>query len=412
MRLVIVDGYSTGRVLSQRLSESGVGCIHVQSQRESHPYYRKSFRPQDYVADMGYLEDHAELAAELARRDVGRVVPGTESGVLLADVLNGLLGLPGNSAESAAASTDKALMARLARQAGIPVPRGRAFASAAECVAWYRASGLSDVVAKPVDSAGSDNVRFCRDEAALLAASQQILAGLNVYGEPNTRVVVQERVSGTEYFVDTVSHGGTHKVAELWRYYKRANQDGIPLYDYQEPVMPGCEEWKQLKEFAFQVLDALGIAFGPAHTEIMLTDVGPVLIETGGRLGGGTLPEIVERYSGRSQTSVYVASLLDPGSLRDLNDETWQWTHQVRFVDLNSCHSGRVRSMRWRTWIESLPTFAGMAAGLRPEDPVEPTVSLLNAPGYIYLAAASRAEIVRDYDALRSEEAKGLYTRG
>jgi biotin carboxylase len=411
MRVVIVDGYSTGRVLSQRLSERGVSCIHVQSQRESHPYYRKSFRPGDYTTDLGYAEDPAELAAELTRWNVDRVVPGTESGVLLADVLNGLLGLPGNDEESATASTDKALMSRLARKAGIPVPLGGAFSSAAECVRWYRAQGLVNVVAKPVASAGSDGVRFCHDEAALLAASEEILAGVNVYGEPNTQVVVQERVSGPEYFVDTISHRGTHKVAELWRYHKRVNGEGVPLYDYQEPVLPASDEWKELKEFTHHVLDGLGIAFGPAHTEIMLTDAGPVLVETGARLGGGTLPEVVERYSGRSQTSVYVEGLLDPAYLHDFDDEAVRWTHQVRFVDLHSHGCGEVKSMRWRAWIESLPTIAGLATGLRPGDLVEPTVSLLNSPGYLYLAATAKEAIVRDYDALRSQEAKGLYTR-
>ena len=43
------------------------------------------------------------------------------------------------------------------------------------------------------------------------------------------------------------------------------------------------------------MLDALGIRFGPAHTEVMLTATGPVLVESGARMHGSVPDEIVDR---------------------------------------------------------------------------------------------------------------------
>ena len=32
-------------------------------------------------------------------------------------------------------------------------------------------------------------------------------------------------------------------------------------------------------EYAYRVLDAVGLQYGPCHTEIMLTERGPILVE-------------------------------------------------------------------------------------------------------------------------------------
>jgi hypothetical protein len=81
-----------------------------------------------------------------------------------------------------------------------------------------------------------------------------------------------------------------HRVAEIWRYTKRRGPASTPIYDYEEPVPASSPEAHVLRSFAFSVLDALGITDTPAHTEVMLTPTGPVLIETGARLGGATAP--------------------------------------------------------------------------------------------------------------------------
>ncbi|TDB90351.1 ATP-grasp domain-containing protein [Actinomadura sp. KC216] len=410
MKIAVVDGYSTGRVLSRRLKERGARSFHVQSRPDIHPYYLKGFQPSDFEADLGHDPDIESLVTRLGELGVERVVPGTESGVLLADRLSDRLGLPGNRADLADASCDKTRMAEVAASGGVVVPRGRSFRDAEEAVGWYRSAGLAGVVAKPVASAGSDHVYFCDDAESLLRACRWVLETANVYGDANDSVLVQERVFGTEYFVDTVSCEGHHKIAEVWRYTKTVNADGIPLYDYQEPVTPGSPEWLRLRDFTRTVLDVLGIRNSPAHTEVMLTDSGPVLIETGARLGGGTLPDVVDKQCGLSQTTMYVDSLFDPGWLIGYDDAAAELDRAVRFVDLNNRFPGVVASLEWRRAIEALPTFAGMATGAVPGHELGPTTCLLDSPGFVYLAADDPDQVVADYDALRTFESQPFYT--
>src|SRR6202011_2477627 len=100
----------------------------------------------------------------------------------------------------------------------------------------------------------------------------------NVFAVPNEGGVAQEYLFGTEYAVDAVSCRGRHRVTDLGEYAQLA-VNGV--FDR----MSGCftmvdgETRAVLGEYAGGVLDALGIAYGPAHLEIMLTPNGPCLVE-------------------------------------------------------------------------------------------------------------------------------------
>ncbi|MGC4807610.1 ATP-grasp domain-containing protein [Micromonospora sp. DT233] len=406
--IAIVDGYSTGGALSRALCERGVTCVHVRSKEVFADYFLKAFRPDDYAVDLGFVADRAELVRRLRAIGVDQVLAGTESGVTLADTLNHLLGTPGNEIATVAARRDKSAMAQTVRAAGLAAPIGRAFASVEEAAAWYAAIGGPAVV-KPLDSAGTDNVHFCRDVAQLRAACAQVLAGRTVYGVPNRRVLVQERLVGTEFYVNSVSHGGSHRIAEIWRYAKRPGPADAPIYDYEEPVDPGSPLAATIRDFVFAVLDALGVRASAAHTELMLTAAGPVLIETGARLGGSTLPDVVAKLSGVSQTLLQVQCLVEPAFFADFDDRAPRWSAAVRNVSLINPAPVAAQSPHWSARLSELPTVVAVAATGAPGAPLAQTVDLVTAPGFVYLAAEDPAEVERDYRTLRRWERDGLY---
>lgn len=411
MKIAIVDGHSTGRALVKALRDRGSSCVHVRSSPDMPDYFTRGFRADDYATVLGDEGDTGELAAALTALGVRRVVAGTESGVILADTLTHLMGIPGNRYDTVAARRDKALMARTAAAAGVTTPRGETFTDHADAVAWFASQALREAVVKPVSSAGTDNVRFCRTAAEVRRACEAVLNSADLYGNPNTVALVQERVHGIEYYVNTVSHNGVHRVAELWRYTKRAGPAGYPVYDYEEPVNVASREAAPLRAFVAKVLNALGVVSGAAHTEVMLTDRGPVLIESGARLGGGTTPTIVEKLSGISQTALLADTLIDPARLAKFDDEAIRWSKAVRNVALVNHVAGRARSLSWTARIEELPTLVGLTHGVMVGAHLPKTTDLINSPGYVYLAAEDPEEAARDYRALRAMEAEGLYTR-
>ncbi|MYZ08498.1 hypothetical protein GT028_14130 [Streptomyces sp. SID2999] len=411
MKIAVVDGHSTGRALVSALRERGAACVHVQSSPEMSAYFTRGFRAEDYETLFDGTAAPDVLAARLTALGVDRVVAGTESGVILADTLTHLMGLPGNRHDTLTARRDKREMAAAAAAAGVAVPRGESFTDAMAAMDWYTGNRLVEAVVKPPSSAGTDNVRFCRTRDEVLLACKTVLASENLYGEPNTAALVQERVHGVEYYANSVSHDGLHRVAELWRYTKRAGSAGYPVYDYEEPVPVDSAEAGVLRRFVGEALDALGIVSGAAHTEVMMTARGPVLIESGARLGGGTAPAVVERCAGTSQTRLLAETLLDPCRLRDFDDTAVRWRGAVRNVALINSRPGTVGSLDWTARLEELPTLVHLTHGAVVGEHLGETADLISSPGYVYLADEDPRAIERDYRTLRALEDEGLYTR-
>jgi biotin carboxylase len=410
MKVAVVDGHSTGRALVAGLRARGVRCLHVQSAPDLPEFYTRGFRPSDYEELFPAVTEPRALAAALAQRGVERVLAGTEPGVTLADTLTHLMGLPGNEHTTLAARRDKAAMAEAVAGAGLAVPLGRTFTDAADAAAWFGSASLEEAVVKPLNSAGTDNVRFCGTAQEVLQACRAVLNSRNLYGESNRAVLVQERLRGTEYYVNTVSHDGIHRAAEIWRYTKRIGPTGSPVYDHEEPVAGDSEQAAALLAFVPPVLDALGVVSGAAHTEVMVTSRGPVLIESGARLGGATVPWVVEKYSGLSQTSLLIETVLAPERLRDFDDRAVSWSGAVRNVALINHAAGRVRSLAWADRVAALPTAVEVVHGLAPGSELAATTDLINSPGFVYLAADDPRDVDRDHRALRAWEQDALYT--
>jgi biotin carboxylase len=408
--VAVVDGYSTGRLIAGELRRRDAAVIHVISQPEMPEYFAHSFRAEDYDACVEWCGSMEHLVKELAGLGVNHVVAGTESGVRLADALSSDLGLASNERSTARARRHKELMSAAATAAGLAAPRSRAFTCARDAVAWVGDLGLAQVVVKPVDSAGSDNVRLCSGVQAVSVACDAVLRSTNLYGSRNREVLVQERIHGTEYYVNTVSFDGTHRVAEMWRYTKSEDPSGSPVYDFEEPVGTTDPKAGVLRTFVFAVLDSLGVQSYAAHTEVMVTEQGPVLIECGARLGGGTLPDVVARYSGVSQLGLLIDTLMDPASLLNFDDTAVTWSEMVRNVAFQNHVRGTVTSMDWAARVSALPTAVAVVPATRAGAPIDITRDLVGSPGYVYLAAPDQAAVRRDYEHLRRLERSGLYT--
>lgn len=410
MVVAIVDAHSTGRLLVEWLRRKGVRCVHVRSVPDLPEFFVRGFRPDAYAADLTYDGDVGALAARLKDLGVEEVLAGVESGVVLADQLNNALGTPGNRMETTHARRDKSAMAAVVRAAGLAVPRGRTFVSVDDAVDWYRTSRLGAAVVKPVRSGGTDNVRFCDTAEEVREACGEVLRARNVFGEPNAAVLVQERVYGDEYYVNTVSRDGTHRVAEVWRYTKLVGPTGAPIYDYDEPVDQAAPAAAAIRAFVGDVLTALGIVNGPAHTEVILAGSRPVLIETGARLGGGTNPDLVQRICGRSQMALLVTSLTDAAAFHAFDDRSGRWSQHLRHVELINRHAGVVRSMAWADRIRALPTVADLVATMAPGSRLVETTDLTSSPGYVYLASADGSALLDDYARIRAWEEEPFYT--
>ncbi|MDR7273618.1 hypothetical protein [Catenuloplanes atrovinosus] len=405
MRVAVVDGVSSGRFLVQELIDRGAECVHVRSRPRLHPYLESTLRPQDYVADLGYEPDLGTLVRRLRELRVDRVVTGNEPGVQLADRLADALGLPGNDLAVVGARQSKHLMAETLRAAGLDAPRGARVESAAEAVAWFEAGGGATVTVKPIHGAGSDQVRFCRTADEVAARATDILTARNHFGDVHRAVLIQEHLTGREFYTNTVSVDGVHVIAETWVYRKRVTPGGAPLFDYEEPADLTSPDTLRVHEYARAALTALGVRNAAGHSEIMLTARGPVLLDPGARLGGGVLPWVTAKFLAYSHAGLMAESIVRPAAVRALaGDLPRAWDRPIRYLSLINHTGGLARRPDWTEWINSLPTVLAMATPLTEGVPLPATCDLITSPGFVYLSADTMAAIERDYEAIRAWE--------
>ncbi|GGV17763.1 ATP-grasp domain-containing protein [Kitasatospora herbaricolor] len=407
MTTAVVDAYGIARFLPAALRRYGVEYLHVRSQE---PDIHLAYRPEDFTVDLQHEGDLAATAARLREHGVDFVVAGAESGVLLADALSAELGTPGNGMTRPASRRDKFAMAAAVKEAGLAAAESLLSASAEETVAWAERLGEWPVVLKPVASAGTDHVFFCDSPQEIRTAHATVLAAVDRYGRRNTQVLAQQFLDGDEYFVNTVSRDGVHHIVEVWRYHDLPKGGGRSIPPaFEHPVPPEDPAARQLGDYVPKVLDALEIRNGSAHTEVMLTARGPVLVECGARLGGAHLPDVVNRAIGTDQVDLLALAIARPERITGRTLPPYRLLTHLRYLNLMSPRDGVVPSEEAWAEVRALPSFLDMVLTIPPGKPVARTVDLATVPGYLYLSSDDAGQVEADYRRLRQLEADGLY---
>lgn len=257
--------------------------------------------------------DYSEVLRQVKALDPILVIAGSEFGVPLATRLSADLGLPGNPVDRIAAMTQKDAMQQALKDHGLRHIRGEVVKTEEAALAFYRALGKEDVVVKPVRGAGSQGVYLCHGEEELLAGTRKNFAQAIRNGETDQAVLIQERIIGTEYVVNTVSCKGSHRVVSVGMYDKYRLSNGTNAYNYFRYVTRLEIGHSRLLRYACQVAEAIGIQYGPVHGEYMVDEKGPVLVEVNCRpMGGGLDRKYSEMVSGQHETDSALDSYLDP----------------------------------------------------------------------------------------------------
>ena len=267
-----------------------------------------------YEFDMIYEKDtFEETLEEVQKFNPLLVVPGNERGVILATRLSYELGLLGNSIENLDAMTLKNEMHNRLAERGLRSIKGKVIHSLDEALEFYDEENLKEVVIKPTYSAGSASVRICLNRDEMIDSIKHLFDKVNYYGDKIDELLVQERINGVEYIVNTVTHKGIHRVTLVWKYNKVRTSEGAIVYDSCETVNDLSLGEAEMVEYAYKVADALEIQYGPVHGEYMIDEKGPVLIEVNCRPCCGGMPaDFLDLISGQHETDSILDSYLKP----------------------------------------------------------------------------------------------------
>lgn len=406
---VIVDAYTTGRFVAPLINANGYPCIHIQSSKEIISAFVPTFIEGNFIKNIIYDGDIRSVVECLSNFEVIAVIPGAETGVVLADLLGNSLGLhASNNLQLSHARRNKYEMVNCLVKHDIPHAKSFRSVHLEEILNWVEAHGKFPVVVKPLSSAGSDGVKICNNMSEVINAFNAIINVKDIFNKINTIVMVQEFLEGQEYIINTVSYDGKHKIVDIWRKFKN-KVDGIPINDYAEIVMPSESDYVFLPTYIFKVLDALGIKFGAGHSEIMMTDNGPILIETAARLEGSIDPSAVHEATGDSHVACLVNSYLNRDKFLRQYSLSSAVKKYVRHTFLASPMTGVVTVVPDLQTIVNLPSFHSLVFRYERGDNLVKTTSLVDFPGFVYLVSEDRQQVEADYQIVREYEKK-LYS--
>ena len=411
IRVVVVDGFSSGKFVAQRLNDEGCVLMHVASSDGLDSYYYKGFERSIYEKMIVNTDSGATLAS-VEKFKPQFIIAGAETGVLLADQLNGHFQLPyRNAIDKSTARRNKYEMIQCITQAQLPAARQFLAGTWQLAKGWINDLGRFPVVIKPVESAGADGVFICDDLQACQVAIGKLLGTTNKLNIANTQVLIQEFLAGVEYVVNMVSLDGAQLVTEVVRYQKRRTATGGVLYDIDELISSDCAEYSLLVDYTRAVVRSLGIRNGPTHAEVMLTGDGPKLVEIAARTDGILRPDVCGKTTGLGQIEAVVLSITAPDVFEQwlAGPFDYRLLRHTYNVCLISHAQGRFKKDLFLGELLKLESFFDAVFYVEDGQPVGVTQDVFSQPGTVYLVHADPGVIAADYHRIRVLEAQGTY---
>lgn len=346
--------------------------------------------------------DYTVTLQEVRDLDPLLVLVGGEEGVIVGTRLADDLGLTGNPYSNIANMTQKSVMHETLREAGLRYIRGEEVSSCDDCLLFLEKTGNEDLVLKHVHGVASVGVHLVHGRDELLAAFRHEETAENMFGEPGNRLLVQERIFGEEYVVNTISRSGVPALTSVFRYYKKLMPSGSIVYRGLESVTKLDKRETELVEYAFRTVRALGITDGPVHGEYMVDKEGPVLIEANCRVMGGSVPSgFLDRVFGYHETGVALDCMLDGGYHEAFLRRPYQPLTKGCVKDFYSDRTKAISSSGVIPILLNMESYySGWVTSAATTDCISETIDLETETGCVYLVHENPETTKRDFDLL------------
>jgi biotin carboxylase len=287
-----------------------------------------------------------------------------------AAMVAGSFDLPAPDAAAIARCRNKASQRTVLAAGGVAVPP---FHFAAEAVDAARAA------------AGSVGVRLCQTAAEVRQAASLIISG-NMTGQA-AGFLVEAHVVGPEFSVETFDL----EVVAVVR--KRLG----PLPHFVEVGHDlGVDDsrlYSTLGDVTRRALVALGLGWGPAHTELRMSSQGPVVIEVNPRLAGGMIPKMIEFAGGPDLIDAVIA---EASGQRVQPIEKVRTCGAIRFRTAQC--PGTILALRGLRAAQSVPGVRQAAFTVSRGDTIAITHSFRDRLGYVICSGRDAQSVILHAD--------------
>jgi biotin carboxylase len=342
------------------------------------------------VLDSKDAAGHVEFAkANRERFNIKGAFAGSDVAITVAAITDAL-GLPGIAPEVAARSNNKALMKERWIRDGIPTPFGAEASTFAEASAILGRIGFPAIV-KAVDNAASRGSVKIESRQELPAAFESAKSA----SRSNT-AVVEQYVVGAEQSVETIVWQGHHYHVGMADRQFGYHPFHIETAHFDPSELPESTQ-RSIYEVVDAAADSLGIDFGPAKADMILTRDGPMILEMPARLSGGfhsqyTTPLSSGKHPIKAVLGLAVGRPLDESQLR-------QSKHLVAVCSGIFPPPGLIKAVHGLDAARSLPGVAEVFVTRGPGQRIDPYRDNGNRVCWVITLGADRAEALANFRA-------------
>ncbi len=288
--------------ISRRARAAGLDLVLLNN---LNPTWQREYFDEVVVANLFDSEVLSAAAREIAaRRNVVGLMCWDEPLVLDAGLLAAEFGVPGLSARGVRGCRDKELTRAELTAAGLRQPGFELTTTVEQARAAAERIGYP-VVLKPRAMGASIGVVFAADASELDEAFGIALAASEVDPGPyRASAIVEEYAPGPEISID----GAVHKGEYLPLFVARKHSSDHPYFEEVGHIVDAADPLladRELMGTLARAHQALGVEDGITHSEVRLTEDGPLIIEVNGRLGGDLIP-----FLGRIATGIEPGEVL------------------------------------------------------------------------------------------------------
>lgn len=319
------------------------------------------------------------------------------------------LNLPCNSLDTVQTSTNKFYMHNALKEKGLRYIKGEKVSSVDEAVSFYENNNINSFVVKHPAGTSSLGLHMGASLDELKTYVESELNEIDAFGKPIQDILVQEKIEGQEYVVNTISRDGEHFVTSLWKYTKKQTKSGGYVYDYAENIIKSEPGFVRLINYSFSCLDALGIKNGPVHGEYMIDENGPVLIEVNCRVMGAGMPrKMLNLAHGHHETDLILDCLLDKNNFDRYKNIPYSVFCKTIIKTFIAPNDATYYSLPIIELSKNLSSNSGVRLNTDKSNKIFSTVDFETSPGSLFLCNNNEFELQKDLKYIRYLESENF----
>lgn len=292
-RLIMIGGWTE---LYEKAKDCGFHLTVIQQKEDIKP---QDIKVTDQIISSPMGEKIVVDLVETIHRQnpFHAVVSFQEFGLLNAALIQDRLGILGNPLRPVLLTRDKGHMREHMKAMGIQSIPFATVTSPEEVIDFAHQCGWP-IIIKPANGAGSLQVHKlfseCEVAPAFNSIKQDFLTTSLIKHEfPDIGIIAEKFIDGPEVSVEAISWDGQHTILGVTDKITTGHPGFVETGHSMPSGLP-AEKIDAIKQLTESFLKSIGHLHGPSHTEVIFSEIGPVIVESHTRTGGDRIFEMAE----------------------------------------------------------------------------------------------------------------------